>query len=174
MMRAFVALIAGLALGLILGGALAFFLLPGGLAASAPSLGDATQPYDLSFTVTETFLQDEVNHPAADSGAKTAPLRDAQVRVLPDGTIQVRGTTTVLGLPVPARVELQPRVVDGQLSVSLLRAQAGAFGLPDNLARQIEDRVNARLRATMAGRPFQIVALQPSAGQLTVLLKSSP
>lgn len=176
MMRALIALIAGLALGLILGGALAFFLIPSGAAASAPALGDAAQPYDVSFTATEGFLQEELTHPSTGNAGKAATptLRDAEVRVLPDGTIQVRGTTSALGLPVPVRVELQPRVVAGQFSVVLLRAQAGAFGLPSSLAHQIEDQVNARLRATMANQPFRIVALQPAAGQLTVLLKSNP
>src|SRR5690349_1708311 len=99
-------LLAGLAIGVILAG-LIVFAVSRPLKAPIPARGDVNGQYDLALTLTEGFLAAQINNPQPDlPGMATGKVKmhDASVRLLPDGKMQVRATTTVLGLPTSVRV----------------------------------------------------------------------
>src|SRR6476661_3729593 len=100
------ALALGIILGVIIAGAAVYVT---GLRGTTPASarGDLNAPYSLALTVTEAFLAAQINNPPApapDQPAVERPkLHNAEVRLLADGTIQVRGDTTVQGVTVPVQ-----------------------------------------------------------------------
>jgi hypothetical protein len=166
-------LMAGLALGVILAG-LIVFAISRPLKAPTESRGDLNGKYDLALTLTESFIASQMNNPQPDvPGVATGKvkIRDASVRLLANGQMQVRGTTTVLGLPTSVRVVLLPRVVNGQLEMALVEGRAGAFGIPTNVADDVQATINRQLRTSLSKANVTVVAIDPSEGMLTVRLK---
>ena len=172
--RVVYALVLGVILGVIVAGAAVYATGQRG-AAPAPARGDLNAPYSLALTVTEAFIAAQINNPptpSPDAPAVERPkLRDAEVRLLADGTIQVRGNTTVQNLTVPVQAVLLPRVVDSQVQMAIVSGRAGGLGLPAAIATDVEQAVNRRLQAVLAQRSIAVVALEPSAGMLKVRLK---
>lgn len=172
-LRALIALLAGMALGALLV-LVVLFTTTRGAQRPAPANGDPNLPYDVSLTLTERFVQDQLANPTTTSGQSgTVTLREPQVRLRPDGTLQVSGKLSTYGLLVPARVVLLPRIVDGQLALALEEGQLGGFTIPNALVQQIQDQLNQRLRDTMAQQPFRVVALLPGDGTLGVHLQAT-
>jgi hypothetical protein len=166
-------LLAGLAIGVILAG-LIVFAVSRPLKAPTQARGDVNGQYDLALTLTESFLASQMNNPQPDVPGVTtgkAKMHDASVRLLPDGTMQVRGTTTVLGLPTSVRVVLLPRVVDGQLQMAVVEGRAGAFGIPAGVADDVQATINRQLRTTLSKNNVTVVAIDPAEGMLTIRLK---
>ena len=168
------ALALGVILGVIIAGAVVY---AGGQrgAAPTPARGDLNAPYSMALTVTEAFLAEQINNPPApgpDEPAVERPkLHNAEVRLLADGTIQVRGDTTVQGLSVPLQAVLLPRVVDSRIQMAIISGHAGGLGLPATVATDVEQAVNRRLQAVLAQRAIEVVALEPGEGTLKVRLK---
>jgi hypothetical protein len=166
-------LMAGLALGVILAGLIVFGV-SRPLKAPTPARGDVNGKYDLALTLTESFLASQINNPQPDlPGVSTGKvqLHNASVRLLADGKMQIRGTTTVLGLPTSVRVVLLPRVVNGQLEMALVEGRAGAFGIPAGVADDVQATINRQLRTTLSKANVTVVAIDPSEGMLTLRLK---
>lgn len=168
------ALALGVILGVIIAGAAVYVTGQRGTT-PAPAPGDLNAPYSLSLTVTEAFLAAQINNPPTPSPDEPAiarpKLRNAEVRLVRDGTIQVRGETTVQGVTVPVEAVLLPRVVDSQIQLAIVSGRAGGIGLPATLATDVEQAVNRRLQAVLAQRALSVVALEPGDGVLTVRLK---
>lgn len=166
-------LVAGFAIGVILAG-LIIFGLSRPLKAPTQARGDLNGKYDLALTLTETFLAAQINNPQPDLPGvtiTTVKLRDVSVRLLANGQMQVRGKTTLAGLTTSIRVVLLPRVVGGQLQMAVVEGRAGAFGLPATVASDVEATVNRQLRTTLAKVNFEVVAIEPALGTLTLRLK---
>jgi hypothetical protein len=168
------ALALGIILGVIIAGAAVYVTGQRGTA-PAPARGDLNAPYSLALTVTEAFLAAQINNPPApapDEPAVERPkLHNAEVRLLADGTIQIRGDTTVQGLTVPVQAVLMPRVVGSQIQMAIISGRAGGLGLPATIATDVEQAVNRRLQAVLAQRSIEVVALEPGEGVLKVRLK---
>jgi hypothetical protein len=171
--RIVLALIAGIALGVIvIGGGLYLTKPDDGTPAS--SLGDPNAPYDLALTVTEAFFTTQVNQPPADatgSQAQSTSLQDAQVRLREDGTIEVQGKASAYGFVVPVQAIVQPRVVNSKIEMEILRGQAGGLTVPQSVADDIETIINRQIANTLDKNTFQIIALQPGPGTLLIRLK---
>ena len=172
--RSVYALILGLALGVLVAG--------GGVYAASqrpptpgPARGDLDAPFTIALTVTEPFLAALINEPPASSSGTPAParqqLRNATVRLAPDGMIRVSGETTVRGVTAPIRATLLPRVVDGQIEMAIVEGRVGGFGLPTTIAADVAAAINRQLRATAARREVAVVAIAPGEGMLTVRLR---
>lgn len=172
--RSFYALVLGLVLGVLVAGGISYAVSRRD-AVPAPSRGDLNAPFTLSLTLTERFLASQINDPPLPGPGTPAPapprVRNAVVRLLPEGTIQVRGETTVSGLDVPVRATLLPRVVGGQIQMAIVEGRAGGLGIPTSIATDVESTVNRQLRATVAQRAVEVVAIVPADGTLTVRLK---
>jgi hypothetical protein len=166
-------LLAGLAVGVILAG-LIIVAVSRPLKTPTQARGDLNGKYDLALTMTESFLASQINNPQKDLpgvNVEAVKLRNASVRLLPDGKMQIRGTTTLMGLTTSVRVVLLPRVVGGQLQMAVVEGRAGAFGLPASVADDVEATINRQLRNTLAKVNFEVVAIEPAAGMLTLRLK---
>ncbi|MFN8517167.1 MAG: hypothetical protein U0841_32285 [Chloroflexia bacterium] len=171
--RLVLALIAGLAIGIIIVG--------GGLYLTKPDegtpsgqYGDPKAAYDLSLTVTEAFFTTQVNKPPADTTgtqSQSTSLKEAQVRLREDGTIEVQGKASAYGFVVPVQAVVQPRVVNGKIEMEILRGQAGGLTVPQSVADDIETIINRQIANTLSKNQFQIIALQPGPGMLNVRLK---
>lgn len=171
-------LLYALTLGVVLG-----VLVAGGVAYAvsrradppAPARGNRDAPFSVSLTVTEAFIAEQINNPPPPAPGTPTPsrprVRAAAVRLLPDGTLQVRGETTVYGLTVPVRATLLPRVVGEQIEMAIIDGQAGGFGIPTAIAADVEAVVNRQLRATAAQRSVKVVAIVPGDGLLTIRLR---
>lgn len=168
------ALTLGIILGVIIAGAAVYVIGQRGTTPT-PARGDLNAPYSLALTVTEAFLAAQINNPpapATDEPAVERPkLHNAEVRLLADGTIQVRGDTTVQGVTVPVQAVLMPRVVGSQIQMAIISGRAGGLGLPATIATDVEQAVNRRLQAVLAQRSVEVVALEPGEGVLKVRLK---
>jgi hypothetical protein len=171
--RIALALVAGLALGVILVGGGLYLTKPSGTKL-APALGDANAPYDLGLSLTEAFLTSQVNKPPADTtgaATKQTSLRDAKVRLREDGTIEVQGRASAYGFLVPVQAIVQPRVVNGRLEIAIVKGQAGGLTVPASVAQDIQTVLNRQIANTLAKKDFQVIAIQPGAGTLVVHLK---
>lgn len=168
------ALALGVILGVIIAGAAVYVTGQRGTAL-ASARGDLNAPYSLALTVTEAFIAAQINNPPApapDEPAVERPkIHNAEVRLLADGTIQVRGDTMVQGLTVPVQAVLLPRVVDNQIQMAIVSGRAGGLGLPAAIASDVEQAVNRRLQAVLAQRAIEVIALEPGEGTLKVRLK---
>ncbi len=172
--RSIFAFLTGIAVGVIVAGGLVFFLARQ-TATPAAAPGDPNAEYALALTLTEAFLSEQINNPPPPKADEPAPaprrLQNATVRLLADGTMQVSGETSVLGLTVPVRAVILPRVVNQQLELTVIHAEAGALGVPTAIVTETEAAFNRQVRATTDRRDLQVIALLPSAGALTVRLK---
>lgn len=171
--RIILALVAGLAIGVILAGGGLFLTKPSGITPAA-AFGDPNAPYDLSLTITEAFFTDMINQPPADltgTQAQETTLEDAEVRLREDGTIEVQGKASAYGVLVPVQVVLMPRVVNSRLEMEIISGQAGGLTVPGSVANEIEVIINRQIANTLDSNQFQIIALQPGAGTLVVRLK---
>ena len=125
------ALILGVTLGMIIAGAAIYVTGQRGNA-PAPARGDLNIPYSLALTVTEAFLAAQINNPPPPSPDEPAierpKIRNVEVRLLPDGTIQARGETTVQGVTFPVRAVLLPRVVGNRIQMAIVSGRAGDSG----------------------------------------------
>ncbi len=168
------ALVLGVALGVIVAGVIAYALARRD-SAPAPARGELDAPYALALTVTEAFIAARINDPPpsppGEPSAARPQLRGTVVRLLPDGTLQVRGETTVRGLTVPVRATLLPRVVGGQIEMAIIEGRAGVLAVPTGIAADLEGTINRQLRATATERAVEVVALEPGEGVLTIRLK---
>ena len=171
--RILLALIAGLAIGMIAVGGVLYLTMPDDNP-PALALGDPNAPYDLALTVTEAFFTAQVNRPPADTTggqAQQTSLRDTEVRLREDGTIEVQGKAESYGFLVPVQAVVQPRVVGGKIEMEIIRGQAGGLTVPASVADDIETIINRQIANTLANRDFQVIALQPGPGTLVVRLK---
>ncbi len=171
--RITLALLAGLALGIIIVGGGLYLTKPSGTTL-APALGDQNAAYDLGLTLTEAFFTSQVNKPPADTtgaAAQQTSLREAQVRLRADGTIEVQGKASAYGFLVPVQAIVQPRVVNGRLEMAIVKGQAGGLTVPASVAEDIETVINRQLANSLAKQDFQVIAIQPGAGTLVVHLK---
>jgi hypothetical protein len=172
--RLLYALILGVVLGIIVAGGVAYATARRDTP-PAPARGDLNAPFDLALTFTETFLAERIeNPPAPRPGTPTSErprLRGAVVRILPDGTIRVRGETTMRGLTVPVRATLLPRVAGGQIEMAIVDGRAGGLGIPTSIADDVEAAVNRQLRSVAAQRAVEVVAIVPGDGLMTVRLR---
>lgn len=171
-LRATIALVAGIAIGVL---ALTGVLVGASRApvrAATPSNGDPGAAYDVGLVLTEAFLRDELSRPADPKATTSTTLRDADVRILASGEVQVRGKVSMWGIAAPARVVLLPRLESGRLAFTIEAGQLGGFAFPAAAAAEIERRVNERLDQTMGQQPFEIVAIVPGAGTLGVHLRA--
>lgn len=171
--RIALALIAGLALGAILAGGALYLTKPDDTA-PAQAFGDPNAPYDLALTITEAFFTTQVNKPPADTTggqSRQTSLRDAQVRLRADGTIEVQGRASVYGFDVPVQAVMQPRVTGGKIEMEIIRGQAGGLTVPASVADDIETIINRQIANTLSRQDFRIVALQPGPGTLQVRLR---
>ncbi|HEY8598256.1 MAG TPA: hypothetical protein VIL85_07485 [Thermomicrobiales bacterium] len=168
------ALALGILLGVIIAGAAVYVTAQRGTT-PAPSRGDLNAPYSLALTVTEAFLAAQINNPpdpAPDEPAAERPkLHNAEVRLLADGTIQVRGEMMVQGVAVPVQAVLMPRVIDSRIQMVVVSGRAGGIGIPAAIATDVEQAVNRRLQAVLAQRAIAVVALEPGEGILKIRLK---
>lgn len=171
-LRAAIALLTGIAIGVL---ALTGVLIGAGRAparAASVSNGDSSAPYDVGLVLTERFLRDELSRPSSGNSATAVTFRDADLRLLASGEMQVRGTVSVWGIAAPARAVLVPRVEGGRLSFGIKAGQLGGFALPPAAITEIERRVNARLDETMGQQPFEVVSIEPGPGTLGVHLRA--
>ncbi len=168
------ALALGVILGVIIAGAVVYITGQRGNAPD-PARGDLNAPYSLALTVTEAFLAAQINNPPAPSpdepAVKRPNLRNVEVRLLADGTIQVRGESTVQGVIVPVQAVLLPRVVGTQIQMAIVSGRAGGIGLPATIATDVEQAIDRRLQAVLAQRAIAVVALEPGDGVLKIRLK---
>ena len=171
--RIILALVAGLAVGMIaVGGAL--YLTKPDENPPPLALGDPNAQFDVALTITEAFFTAQVNKPPADTTggqAQQTSLQDAEVRLRLDGTIEVQGKADAYGFLVPVQAVVQPRVVGGKLEMEIVRGQAGGLTVPASVADDIETIINRQLANTLDRNDFQIVALIPGNGTLVVRLK---
>lgn len=172
--RLLYALILGVVLGIIVAGGVAYAV-SRRAAPPAPAPGDLNAPFSLSLTVTEAFIADRINNPPPPRPGTPAPERPrvhgAVARLLPDGTLQVRGEATMRGLTVPISATLLPRVVEGRIEMAIIDGRAGSLGIPTSIADDVETAVNRQLRATAAERTVEVVAIVPGDGVMTVRLR---
>lgn len=172
--RILYALILGVVLGIIVAGGVAYATARRA-APPAPARGDLNAPFGLSLTVTEAFIAERINNPPPPQPGTPAParprVRGAVARLLPDGTLQVRGETTLSGLTVPVSATLLPRVVGGRVEMAIVDGRAGGLGIPTSIATDVEAAVNRQLRATAAEREVEVVAIVPGDGVMTVRLR---
>jgi hypothetical protein len=171
--RIVLALIAGLAVGVIIVG--------GGLYLTKPDdgtpsgqYGDPNASYDLSLTITEAFFTTQVNKPPADTTgtqSQSTSLQDAEVRLREDGTIEVQGKASAYGFVVPVQAVVQPRVVNGKIEMEILRGQAGGLTVPQSVADDIETIINRQIANTLSRNEFEIISLEIGSGMIIVRLK---
>jgi hypothetical protein len=171
--RIVLALIAGIAVGVIIVGGGLYLTKPSGNR-PAQQFGDPNAPYDLALTVTEAFFTTQVNKPPADTtGAQSqsTSLKDALVRLREDGTIELQGKASAYGFVVPVEAIVQPRIVNGKLEMEILSGQAGGLTVPQSVADDIETIINRQIANTLSKNDFQILAIQAGPGTLVVHLK---
>jgi hypothetical protein len=171
--RIILALFAGLAIGVIVVGGALYLTRPDD-GVPAGSFGDPNASFDLALTVTEAFFTTQVNQPPADTTgtqSQSTSLQDAEVRLREDGTIEVQGKASAYGFVVPVQAIVQPSVVNGKIEMDILRGQAGGLTVPQNVADDIETIINRQIANTLEKNTFQIIALQPGSGTLTIRLK---
>lgn len=171
--RIALALVGGLALGIIAVGLVLTLGKPSGTKL-APALGDPNAGYDLALTITEQFLTTQVNKPPADTtggASRRTSLREAQVRLREDGTIEVQGKASAYGFLVPVQAVVQPRVVGGTLQMTVISGRAGGLVVPATVAEDIETIFNRQIANSLARRQFEVLALQPGKGTLVIRLK---
>lgn len=171
-MRASVVLLAGIAIGVL---ALTGVLVGAGRApvwVATASNGDPNAPYDVGLVLTERFLREELARPTSGNSATAVTFRDAEVRILASGQMQVRGTVSVWGIGAPARAVLLPRLEGGRLALGIEAGQLGGFALPPVAITEIERRINERLNETMGQQPFEVVSLAPGPGTLGFHLRA--
>jgi len=171
--RIALALVAGIALGIIIIGGGLYLTKPSGTTLS-PALGDPNGAYTLGLTLTEAFFTAQVNKPPTDTTgaeAKQTSLREAKIRLREDGTIEVQGKASAYGFLVPVQAIVQPRVVNGRIEMGIVKGQAGGLTVPASVAEDIETIINRQIANTLDSRDFQVIALQPGSGTLMVRLK---
>jgi uncharacterized protein YpmS len=171
--RVILTLIAGIAIGIIVVGVALYLTKPDGTT-PAQQFGDPNAPYDLALTVTEAFFSSQVNRPPADTtGAQSqsTSLRDAEIRLREDGTIEAQGKANAYGFVVPVQAIVQPRVVNGKIEMEIIQGQAGGLAVPQTVADDIETIINRQIANTLEKNTFQIIALQPGLGTLVIRLK---
>jgi len=143
-----------------------------------PTRGDLRAPFDPALTIAEQFLTGQVNNPPDDlpelGEAQHLGLREATLRLLPDGAMQVAGRTAMFGPPTAVRVVLLPRVSNGRLRFTVLEGRAGVPGLPANIADEVETIVNRQIRTRLARTTFRVIAIEPGAGTSQFRLKCGP
>jgi hypothetical protein len=139
-------------LGLLLGvaGTLAYAMFAG-----APAAQTVTQPPadDAPVTVTlgKPFLDGLLQRTVLELPGVGATPADLHVE-LRDGTIAVLADIDVMGRNARGETVLKPVLRDGRLRVEVVETNLGAIPLPA-MERVIEDRINTRLRALLAGIP---------------------
>lgn len=171
-LRASIALLAGIAIGVL---ALTGVLVGAGRAptrAANVSNGDPNAPYDVGLVLTERFLREELARPTSGNSATAVTFRDADVRLLASGEVQVRGTVSVWGIGAPARAVLVPRLEGGRLAFGIEAGQLGGFAFPPVAITEIERRINERLIETMGQQPFEVVSIEPGPGTLGIHLRA--
>jgi hypothetical protein len=171
--RIVLALVAGLAIGIIVVGAGLYLTKPDD-GTPASQFGDPNAPYDLALTVTEAFFTTHVNQPPADTTggqSQSTSLEDAEIRLRENGTIEVQGKASAYGFVVPVQAIVMPRVVNGKLEMEILSGQAGGLTVPASVAGDIETIINRQIANTLSRNQFQIIALQPGPGTLVVRLR---
>lgn len=182
-------LLNGLLLGLLVGVALGLVLAllalrPPALAAAAPP-----QPWDVTIGLTPDFLAARLNEPPSQGQAQRSvpvQLKDPKISFQDEGTITIIGQVAPSGgpgQPPPGRgpppgaprlgnpqveIVLRPTVSDGQLKMTLVRAQLGNLVAPDQVTNILDGVLNSRIASSMGGKPYQVVEAQVSGGLLII------
>ncbi|HLL24945.1 MAG TPA: hypothetical protein VK427_22580, partial [Kofleriaceae bacterium] len=132
---------------------------------SATATGGVLAEAPITIALGEQFLTGVFQRsPIASPQGVNVPPRDLRV-VLGNETLELHATIDVLGRPTGGRAVLRPELRDGRLHIEVTDSNLGTLPLGP-LDRVLEEQINARLGALLAGMPvtFTGVTVDPARG----------
>ena len=147
-----------------LGGVLAGMVLTLGLVfASGPRAVPGT-PGDPSAAWDSTIILNDAYLTAQARTAGNAQIQEPRMHAGADGKVVLDGRAGLF----PLHVILQPTIVDGELRLAVVSAQAGGLPLPAPLASQIESSIASAVQLPPAKVATTLVRVEAKEGQLVL------
>ncbi len=129
--------------------------------------GDPGDPApDLIMTLSPGLLTASIRQ-SIEKGNSPVPLENVRVVTRKDRVI-VLGDVSVLGRGVASTIEMRPVVEDGQARMKVVSAKLGPLPVPGNIERVVEDPINSRVQAAVAGYPATVTSVSAGPEGVTV------
>ena len=161
----------------LLCGALALLLvqrssLEGGLAATTIL---PARRGDLRLMISESYLERRMRVSAAQA-LREYRIQELRVDIQPGNRVVLRGTTDVLGAPVPLTIELRLDEAGGTISAPVQSGRVGPLPLPPAQIAEIQRIVDQTLTEVVAvdRLGLAIAGLESEEGSVTLVLTERP
>lgn len=150
----------------VLGTVLFFTLDPGFEGDSADGAGGGNASITLDEEALATLIREQLPQIEGLDG-ETA----VDVTIDPAGVLIVELTAGRLGVGVRSSATINPNIVDGRLQLDVVEARLGPVAVPDQLARLMEEPLQARLDALAAGLDYKLTSITTTDRRLTLEIR---
>src|SRR4051794_21545848 len=148
----------GVLAGMVLALALVF---ASGPRAVPGSPGDPSAAWDSTIILNDAYLTAQAKTGGTDQ------IQEPRMHAGADGKVTLDGRAGLF----PLHVILQPTIVDGELHLAVVTAQAGGLPLPAALASQIESTIASTVQLPPAKVATTLVRVEAKEGQLILYSK---